>query len=141
MTEQSQNLSIEYLFFDTSIIEKYEIDLLCKVFPNLKLIVLAAENVLETKINLKNLKNLELISLFVIPSSTFSGEIHDEVIEEDLKFELQLEESQIQNIQKFNLHTDDFHGQDLVYLLEKIGCHLEFKKILIYVGCIMINEK
>ena len=68
MEEQVQNLSIEYLFFDTSIIEKYEIELLCKVFPTLKLIVLAAENGLETKINLKNLKNLELISFFVIPS-------------------------------------------------------------------------
>ncbi len=64
----SHNSSIEYLFFDTSIIENFEIELLCKVFPSLKLIVIAAENVLETKINLKNLKNLELISLFVIPS-------------------------------------------------------------------------
>lgn len=88
-----KNDSIEYLFFDTSIIEKYEIELICKLFPNVKLIVLAAENVLETKINLKNLNNLELISFFVIPSKTFSGEIHDDAKEEELKFELLLDES------------------------------------------------
>ena len=88
-----KNESIEYLFFDTSIIEKYEIELICKLFPNLKLIVLAAENVFETKIDLKNLKNLELISFFVIPSKTFSGEIHEDEKEEELKFELLLEDS------------------------------------------------
>ena len=63
-----KNESIEYLFFDTSIIEKYEIELICKLFPNLKLIVLAAENVLETKINLKSLNNLELISSLNCPT-------------------------------------------------------------------------
>ena len=47
-----KNTNLENFFFDASTIEKYEIELFCKMFPNLKYIVLKAENILETKVNL-----------------------------------------------------------------------------------------
>jgi hypothetical protein len=56
--EKFKNLNLENFYYNTHAIEKYEIELLCRSFPNLKMIVLEGENILETKVNLKNLKNL-----------------------------------------------------------------------------------
>lgn len=52
-----------------------------------------------------------------------------------------LTDVQIPKIQQFILRTEDFEGQDLNYLLEKFGQRLEFNKIKVYCGKIMINQK
>ena len=63
------------------------------MLPNVKFIALEAENILETKVNLTNLKNLEHINFIVLASGEFEGEIlNDEDVDEELNFELQLED-------------------------------------------------
>jgi hypothetical protein len=56
--DKFKNLNLENFYYNTHAIEKYEIELLCRAFPNLKMIILEGENILETKVNLLNLKNL-----------------------------------------------------------------------------------
>ena len=51
-------MNLENFYYNTHAIEKYEIELLCRSFPNLKMIVLEGENILETKVNLQILKNI-----------------------------------------------------------------------------------
>ncbi len=89
--EKFKNLNLQNFHYYVFTIEKYEIELLCKSFPNLKTVKLEAENVLETKIDLQDLKNLEMINLKVLPSDDFEGEIlDDEEVDEELKFKLLL---------------------------------------------------
>jgi hypothetical protein len=89
--EKFKNINLQNFHYYVFTIEKYEIEILCKSFPNIKIIILEAENVLETKIDLQNLKNLEMINLKVLPSDDFEGEIlDDEEVDEELKFKLLL---------------------------------------------------
>ena len=79
-----KNINLENFFYDANTIEKYEIELFTKMFTNLKFIVLKAENILETQVNLLELKKIENIFLIVMASSDFEGEVmDDEEVEED----------------------------------------------------------
>ena len=89
--EKFKNINLQNFHYYVFTIEKYEIEILCKSFPNIKTIILEAENVLETKIDLQSLKNLEMINLKVLPSDDFEGEIlDDDEVDEELKFKLLL---------------------------------------------------
>ncbi len=79
-----KNVNLENFFYDANTIEKYEIELFTKMFTNLKFIVLKGENILETQVNLLELKKIENIFLIVMASSDFEGEVmDDEEVEED----------------------------------------------------------
>ena len=52
---------VEYLDYEPNVIDKHEIEQLSKCFPNITRITISAENVLETKINLKSLEKLNEI--------------------------------------------------------------------------------
>jgi hypothetical protein len=60
------------------VIEDDEIKQLCKIFPKIKTLVIAAENILETKYELQGLENLENLKLEVIASEDYTGEVNED---------------------------------------------------------------
>ena len=130
---------VEYLDYEPNIIEQNEIEQLSHVFPNIQQITISAENVFETKLDLKGFKKLREITLIVLASNDYNGEIDDEETQPELQFKLLLHDWQVPNIAKFVIRTEELEGQDLNYMLDKFGSRFQFDYIKIFCGNIMIN--
>ena len=78
MHEKTISPSVKYLTYDPNVIENHEIIQLSKAFPNVGSLSIAAENVLEHKIDFRGFKKLKEIEFIVLASDDFTGEIDDE---------------------------------------------------------------
>lgn len=90
-----KNEAVQNLYFDGGIILEYEIQQLCKIFPNVQKIKIEGENILEYKFDLKPLKDLERIVLEIDPSNEYTGYIDEEETDPKLKFGIDLEPCQV----------------------------------------------
>ena len=136
----SKNENLTHLYYNTHVIDKNEIQQLAHIFPNVQTLRVDAENLLESKINLKGFTQINRIIFAVNASEEYTGEVDEDETDPDLKFEIQLEPDQLKQVSELVLFIDEFEGQDLKYLLKTFGAAYDFRKIKAYLCRIMINQ-
>lgn len=81
------------------------------ICPEVEWLMISGENCLETQIDLTKLMQLKRLEMQLLPSNEFSGEIDDEAIEDEYRFELRLTPEQEDQLQVFYLYLEEFEGE------------------------------
>lgn len=120
----SDHLKCQKVYFDATILQKNDIKHLNILFPNTEHIILEAENIYTSKINVKNFQSLQKLDLIVTPSDDYptllSGKIDEEEEGAQNQFKILFTEEQEKNLE-VKVDLSNFFSHELTYLLWHFG--------------------